>query len=63
LTTVRAGVTLWRLRAAFGVTNLFDRNYYEALSYQRDPFRNGARVYEPGRTFYANVSLALGEKR
>jgi hypothetical protein len=25
-------------------------------SYQRDPFRTGAKIYEPGRNIYANVA-------
>jgi iron complex outermembrane recepter protein len=42
------------IRAAWN--NLFNRYYYEYLSYQRDPFRNGARVYEPGRNIYVNFA-------
>lgn len=42
-----------------GVDNAFDRLYYESLSYQRDPFRNGARVPEPGRTLFVSVSYQL----
>ena len=47
----------WNLSA--GVDNLTDRFYYEALSFQRDPFRSGVRIPEPGRTFYLNLSLTL----
>jgi len=42
-----------------GVTNLFDRGYAEHLSFQRDPFRSGVRVYEPGRSVFLNASLRL----
>jgi len=38
------------------VHNIFDRFYYENLSYQRDPYRSGTRVYEPGRNLFVNVS-------
>jgi iron complex outermembrane receptor protein len=40
-----------------GATNLLDRAYYPYLSYQRDPFRTGTRVWDPGRSLYANLSL------
>jgi iron complex outermembrane recepter protein len=39
-----------------GLNNIFGRRYYENLSYQRDPFRSGARVYEPGRNLFVNLS-------
>ncbi|MDY6934322.1 MAG: TonB-dependent receptor [Spirochaetota bacterium] len=35
-----------------GIQNIFDRQYYEHLSYQRDPFRTGIRVPEIGRNYY-----------
>lgn len=50
----------WRLRGATvmaALDNVFDTLYAEHLSYQRDPFRNGVRVYEPGRT--ASLSMAF----
>jgi iron complex outermembrane recepter protein len=43
------------LRATF--SNLLDRRYYEYMSYQRDPFRTGARVFEPGRNVFLNLSF------
>ena len=43
--------------ATLGATNLFDRFYAPHLSYQRDPFRTGARVYDPGRNIYVNLSF------
>ena len=43
-----AGLAFWLLG---GVENLFDRAYREHLSYQRDPFRAGVAVPEPGRSF------------
>jgi iron complex outermembrane receptor protein len=48
----------WRLRGfsvAAALDNVCDTRYAEHLSYQRDPFRNGVRVYEPGRTISFNV--------
>ncbi len=42
-----------------GVDNVFDKKYFEHLSYLRDPFRTGVKVPEPGRTFYVNVSYAF----
>jgi iron complex outermembrane receptor protein len=40
-----------------GATNVFDRFYSPHLSYQRDPFRTGVRVYDPGRNLYVNASF------
>ncbi|MEW6441684.1 MAG: TonB-dependent receptor [bacterium] len=46
----------WRGLSLLGVvSNLFDEQYVEHLSYQREPFRSGIRVPEPGRTFYLAV--------
>jgi iron complex outermembrane receptor protein len=52
-----AGVRQGRLRLTAGVVNVFDRLYTESLSYQRDPFRSGVRVPEPGRSLFANASF------
>ena len=56
---VSAGARAGRLRVNVGVANLFDRLYVEHLSYQRDPFRSGVRVPEPGRTVFANASAGF----
>lgn len=42
-----------------GIDNVFDKKYYEYLSYQRNPFATGVKVPEPGRTFYVNVSYTF----
>jgi iron complex outermembrane receptor protein len=52
-----AGLRQGRLRVTVGVTNAFDRLYTDHLSYQRDPFRSGVRVPEPGRSLFANASF------
>ena len=52
-----AGVRQGRLRVTIGLTNAFDRLYADHLSYQRDPFRSGVRVPEPGRSLFANASF------
>ena len=52
-----AGLRRGRLQATVGLTNAFDRLYVEHLSYQRDPFRSGVRVPEPGRSLFANASF------
>jgi iron complex outermembrane recepter protein len=54
---VAAGFRQGRLRVAAGVANVFDRFYVDHLSYQRDPFRTGTRVPEPGRSLFANASF------
>jgi len=52
---LRGGWQGRRLGVVAGVANLLDRDYHEHLSYQRDPFRAGYPVDEPGRA----VTLAL----
>jgi iron complex outermembrane receptor protein len=52
-----AGLRQGRLRLTVGLTNAFDRLYVEHLSYQRDPFRSGVRLPEPGRSLFANASF------
>jgi len=42
-----------------GIDNVFDKRYFEHLSYQRDPFATGVKVPEPGRTFYINASYTF----
>ena len=39
-----------------GIENIFDKQYFRSLSYQRDPFRAGVRVREPGRNLYLNAA-------
>lgn len=49
---LKAGVHSRRWNVAAGMDNILDRYYYEYLSFQRDPFRNGTRVPEPGRSLF-----------
>jgi iron complex outermembrane receptor protein len=51
----KAGVHTSRLNLSGGVENLLNRFYYEYCSYQRDPFRFGTKVPEPGRNLYLRV--------
>ena len=53
---LRAGLFLSEMEVTVAVRNLFDRYYREHLSYQRDPFRSGHRVFEPGRSIAASVA-------
>ena len=50
-----AGLRAKRLVLTAGVVNLFDKLYVEYLSSQRDPFRSGARLPEPGRQLFVNA--------
>jgi iron complex outermembrane receptor protein len=59
IANLRVGGNVWRFRVAIGVANLFDDTYMEHLSYQRDPFRTGAKVYEPGRNVYTTVAMVF----
>lgn len=55
IANAKAGATFGALTLTVGVGNLFDRTYYESLSYQRDPYRSGVKVPEPGRNVFANL--------
>jgi iron complex outermembrane receptor protein len=56
---IRGGIHHKRLNVALGIENLLNRFYYDHLSYQRDSFRTGTRIPDPGRTVYLNVSVPL----
>jgi iron complex outermembrane receptor protein len=55
----RVGLKRGRLGVTVGLNNLLDRAYFEHLSFQRDPFRNGVRVYEPGLSLFANATFGF----
>ena len=42
-----------------GIDNLFDKFYYQHLSYLRNPFSTGIRVPEPGRFIYLKIGINL----
>lgn len=55
-TDLKAGYHYQALSLYGGVYNLFDKQYYSHLSYQRDPFGSGVRVPENGRNFYLTAA-------
>jgi iron complex outermembrane receptor protein len=57
IVNLRGGMELNRFSVYAGVGNLFDRFYRENYSYQRDPFRSGVEVPEPGRTISVSMQL------
>jgi len=59
LLNLKFGIKYNKLNMFAGVHNLFDRQYCEHLSYQRDPFRSGIKVPEIGRSFYLNIACSL----
>ena len=56
LAHLTGGLRQGRLTIAVGIANLFDTYFVEHLSYQRDPYRSGVRVSEPGRNVFTNLS-------
>jgi iron complex outermembrane receptor protein len=56
IANIRFGADRKRFSIRGGVNNIFDRAYYEHLSYQRDPFRTGTKVLEAGRNIFVNVA-------
>jgi iron complex outermembrane receptor protein len=53
---LRLGAKWKWLSLTVAANNLFDRYYMEYLSYQRDPYRSGMRIPEPGR----NLTFTVG---
>ena len=53
----KAGTRYNKLNVFAGIHNIFDKQYVEHLSHQRDPFRTGIKVPESGRNFYMNLAL------
>jgi len=47
------------LNLTLGVDNVFDKFYYQYLSYLRNPFSSGTKVPESGRFLYMNLSLTF----
>lgn len=55
---LKAGMKYKKFSIFAGIHNVFDRQYYEHVSYQRDPFRTGIKVPEIGRSLYVNLAYA-----
>lgn len=53
---LRVGAQRKNLRATLALDNVFNALYVQYNSFQRDPYRSGVRVREPGRNLYAGVS-------
>lgn len=56
LMNLTGGARVGRLALTVGVANVLNAYFVEHLSYQRDPYRAGLRVAEPGRNVFTNVS-------
>jgi outer membrane receptor protein involved in Fe transport len=54
-----AGPRRGTLSVTAGVANLFNQYFVEHLSYQRDPFRSGIHVADPGRNGFSSVTWKL----
>ncbi|HEY3452560.1 MAG TPA: TonB-dependent receptor [Myxococcales bacterium] len=59
VTDLRLGVLFHGARLSAEVRNLLNKQYYEHLSYSRDPFTSGIRVPEPGTSLLATVSYEM----
>ncbi|MCP4704447.1 MAG: hypothetical protein GY865_07540 [candidate division Zixibacteria bacterium] len=47
-------------QVSLSVLNLTNELYYQHMSYQRNPFSTGMRIYEPGRTVMLNILFNSG---
>ncbi len=59
--TLDAGIkiNIKNLKAEVSIINILNANYYNYLSYLRDPFSSGVKVYEAGRTLNFSLSSSL----
>jgi iron complex outermembrane receptor protein len=55
----RAGAQWHGFKLFGGVTNIFNRYYFEFFNYLRSPYSSGQAVPEPGRAFYVALQYAL----
>jgi iron complex outermembrane recepter protein len=53
---LKAGKSWQQWSLVGGINNIFDKQYYSHLSYQRDPFASGVKVPESGAIVYLNLS-------
>jgi iron complex outermembrane receptor protein len=53
---LKAGKNWQQWSLVGGINNIFDKQYYSHLSYQRDPFASGVKVPESGAIVYLNLS-------
>ncbi len=56
VTDVKTGVFWRKWSAIAGISNLFDKQYFSHLSYQRDPFASGVKVPETGLLAYLTLA-------
>ena len=59
MANLRLGLTIKTVRVWVGLNNALDGHFAEHVSFQRDPFRSGIRVFEPGRNFFLNVEYRI----
>ena len=59
LVNLRAAWRFGAMKVSAALNNVLDAAYYEHLSYQRDPYRSGVRIFEPGRNLYVNVGVGF----
>jgi iron complex outermembrane receptor protein len=59
MANLRLGLMIKTVRVWVGLNNALDGHFAEHVSFQRDPFRSGVRVFEPGRNFFLNVEYRI----
>ena len=59
IVNLKAGVKYKGINFLAGINNLFNKEYYQHLSYLRDPFSTGNKIPEPGRNYYLNLEYAF----
>jgi iron complex outermembrane recepter protein len=59
IANLRGGFRFKGASVSLAVNNVANRQYMEHLSYQRDPYRSGVRLPEPGRTLTVNLATSF----
>jgi len=56
---IKGGIRYKKITLIAGINNLLNKDYYQHLSYLRDPFSTGNKIPEPGRNYYVNLEYAF----
>jgi iron complex outermembrane recepter protein len=56
IANLKVGIAIRKIEIRIILNNILNKDYVEPLSFQRDPFRSGVRVHEPGRNLFVSLS-------
>ncbi len=59
LLNLKGGFNYKNISFTLGVDNVLNQEYYSYNDYYSNPFNQGIKLPEPGRTFYTNISYSF----